>query len=249
MLKQLFLVNFITLFSVTTATGQKRPMIVYHETIHFAQSDLLAQLDGVSKNEIKQANSKDSIDKQHEEPEKDVLEFVEGFTKLSAEQLFIKHPWRNNDEVVVMEMSGPAKGERLHYYQLATQSVRFVDSFTYRLINDSVGIVTKTPSSQERVVYTVDFTKQKKNIFDYPCEKIVVTAIKKSITQQSEISKYEIWATKSIQPAIAVDGLLLFEKSLLPNYTALEVKQILPDAPMSYGLISAVGVKNSSVVN
>jgi hypothetical protein len=97
-------------------------------------------------------------------------------------------------------------------------------------------------SFSNTVSYNVQFTQLKKTMLNYPCEKIIINAATKTGSEPAKTIRYEIWATKNIQPAISVNAILLFSEALLTGYTALEIKEILPDAANSYGLTTATEI-------
>lgn len=243
MRKQYFFMSFVWLFVWMNVAGQQKPIIVYKETMHFAKTDMQSLFDSAWKAKEKWGDTVEGDKNKQAQLNAYVLKSMDSVIGRQNEAGKIMHCWREKEEVVVLEMSGPAKGKILSRYHLKNQSIHFIDSFTYRKINDSVKIITQAPSSRQPVTYTTEFLKETKNIFGYPCEKIIIVATIKTINEPSNITRYEIWATKAIQPALSVDGLLLFQKPVLPNYTALEIKEMMEEAPDSYGLFSAIEIK------
>ena len=154
----------------------------------------------------------------------------------------IKHAYRENEEVVVKDMGGLAKGRSLFRYNIKTLLLTRIDSIKYHKI-DTVNVtknqLTDTSNLLNRVNYKIQFTKEVKKIMGYKCQKIYVVPLNKAAGVLSDIQQYEIWATKDIKPAISVNAVLLFCKAILTEFTALEIKEIMKDAPNSYNLTTA----------
>jgi hypothetical protein len=245
MTKKYYFLFIFLLPAALPVIAQKKLTIVYKSSIQIDKGDLKTVFDNALKERQADETITDSVKNIRKQIAESALNSLDSVVNKNDTYTTIKHVWREKEEVITKEMSGLAKGKKLSKYNTRTLLLTHIDSFTYRKI-DSINI-TKTKLNNpvtylNTVTYNVEFLNDRKRIQGYNCQKIAVTATVTTDNQLREITRYEIWATKDIKPSIAVNAILFFRKPILTEYTALEIKEISPEAENSYQITTAMSI-------